>query len=91
VLRLLLGQLVLIETAHHCAQARSQTLQRSRDLADFVRPLELEGHAEFALADSVRMLDEIKGRPLYVVEEEINLDPDDEPRPATPGAPPCQP
>jgi len=38
-----------------------------------------------------RMLDEIKGRPLYVVEEEINLDPDDEPRPATPGAPPCQP
>ena len=64
VLRLLLGQLVLIETAHHCAQARSQTLQRSRDLADFVRALQLERHAKFSFADSVGMLDEIEEGPI---------------------------
>ena len=63
-LRLLLDQLVWIETAHHGAQAGSQTLQRSRDLADFVSALQLERHAQFAFADSVRMLDEIKKGPI---------------------------
>jgi len=63
-LALRLDQLVLIEAAHHRAQARSHPLQRSRNLADFIRALELEGHAEFAFTDSIRMLDKIKEGPI---------------------------
>src|SRR5581483_3487344 len=61
---LLAPQVALIQPAHHRAQARAQTLEGARDLADLVGALERQRHGEFAFADLLGVAHQIGEGPI---------------------------